>query len=549
MPDHGDTDYKIAQKIKSCFEISPEEEQRDQHMEDAHTIWFGVEHDPNGEPILEDFGRYASILAEGSLRFDDGARYPGLVCFVGQTGAGKSTLIRLLVELQNPTASSAEAPVVGSVNDSLPTSGDVHLYKDPKSFDTRYPILYADCEGLDGGERDPLGARNRRKDLFGSAKSSSFPKGLRRAYHSSKRELEWARDSQTRKREYIVKHLYPRLLFTFSDVVVFVQNNPRTIESSIIQLVQWADKALEMSSNQPKMPHLVIVMNKTEGRVNAEQWNIKNATRIHLETDISTNPDFLDFITRWRARGRIIQSARDLLETYYSSVILVRTPTGVNVQQTQKQLAQLYGVISNACERSRLMKQKLRWLFNADELQPYLQSAFDHFARNINDPFDFVKASAEHRTISANFADNIFRIAIATSQVLEDKYSPDVIFMELSLLIASSIMLDSVKKTRPGDANVLFPLYYEACDHAFYEFYDRHWPCEYKDAKGRRCVNVRAGHFKGRTISLHETRTMLISSRASSQRRQSNGIWSLPISLSHEGIPETVEKLDSLPSQ
>ncbi|KAI4641434.1 uncharacterized protein J4E78_010406 [Alternaria triticimaculans] len=39
-----------------------------------------------------------------------------------------------------------------------PTSADVHLYADPMSTDSRTPLLYADCEGLEGGENPPIGA-------------------------------------------------------------------------------------------------------------------------------------------------------------------------------------------------------------------------------------------------------------------------------------------------------------------------------------------------------------------------------------------------------
>lgn len=39
-----------------------------------------------------------------------------------------------------------------------PTSSDVHLYKDPETIDTDRPILFADCEGLSGGNNNPMSA-------------------------------------------------------------------------------------------------------------------------------------------------------------------------------------------------------------------------------------------------------------------------------------------------------------------------------------------------------------------------------------------------------
>lgn len=43
-----------------------------------------------------------------------------------------------------------------------------------------------------------------------------------------------------RKREFAVSQLYPRVLYTFSDVVVFVLRNPRAFESTVLEkLIHW----------------------------------------------------------------------------------------------------------------------------------------------------------------------------------------------------------------------------------------------------------------------------------------------------------------------
>lgn len=61
--------------------------------------------------------------------------------------------------------SSFESPVAGSMkHDKSPTSGDVHLYADPETAYTRLPMLYADCEGLSGGEMEPAANKLRQKN-------------------------------------------------------------------------------------------------------------------------------------------------------------------------------------------------------------------------------------------------------------------------------------------------------------------------------------------------------------------------------------------------
>ena len=92
--------------------------------------------------------------------------------------------------------------------------------------------MHADCEGLEGREREPVGARSRKKEkqpssIAAAQRTRSFEKRLRKLHHTSEREILWADSSKKRSRQYAVMHLYPRLLYTFSDVIVFMLKNPR----------------------------------------------------------------------------------------------------------------------------------------------------------------------------------------------------------------------------------------------------------------------------------------------------------------------------------
>ena len=125
---------------------------------------------------------------------------------------------------------SSSSPVVGAAGLDVPTSGDVHLYSDPKTRLSDYPIMYADCEGLEGGERQPLGARLKRKEKPSRVdRMDPFERKEQNLLHTSEREIIWADTHKKRSRDFMVTHLYPRLLYTFSDVVVFVLKNPRSV--------------------------------------------------------------------------------------------------------------------------------------------------------------------------------------------------------------------------------------------------------------------------------------------------------------------------------
>lgn len=126
-----------------------------------------------------------------------------------------------------PTATPFPSPVVGSsARDQIATSADVHLYADPATFTQWEPILYADCEGLDAGEERPVAET--------SQTPPQDPKSLRSkvTYRFSStriRKLEWAQSELERTRQFAVTNLYPRLMYTFADVVVFVLRNARYV--------------------------------------------------------------------------------------------------------------------------------------------------------------------------------------------------------------------------------------------------------------------------------------------------------------------------------
>ena len=116
----------------------------------------------------------------------------------------------------------------------------------------------------------------------------------------------------------------------------------------------------------------------------------------------------------------------------------------------------LYDEICEACQESRKKKQSLRMLFSTEEFHQYLQSAFDHFADNLHDPFDFVQTSLVNSPIPPDIGGNILKLAINIMTVKAKRnsrkmLSADDIFYELSFLVPSCIMLDEERQSRCGE--------------------------------------------------------------------------------------------------
>ena len=227
----------------------------------------------------------------------------------------------------------------------------------------------------------------------------------------------------------------------------------RTIENVLEKLVDWAASALETSSNQPVLAHAIIACNASENNLDSWQWDVDAATTWLMkpvQSILAKNKIFNDYAEFWRRRGKRIESVEELLLSYYSSIRVVRIPTHGRPKLISDQISKLYDEIQKACDASRQSKRNLRMLLNAEELQSYLQFAFDHFSSSISQPFDFVAASLFNSPIPLDLGGNILKLAITTMQTWKNKLDGPRIFGELSYMIASCIMLDSARRKIRG---------------------------------------------------------------------------------------------------
>lgn len=229
----------------------------------------------------------------------------------------------------------------------------------------------------------------------------------------------------------------------------------RVIENVIERLIEWAAAALEMSSNQPVLPHAIIALNASELNIDPEQWNVRFATKWLMKSvqgSLSSNVTLKKHAQIWRNRGKFIDTVEDLLLSYYSSITVVRIPANGRPKLMKDQMGKLYQQISYSTDAAMRSKRDLRMLLDGDELQTYLQFAFDHFSNNLDQAFDFVQASFIYNPIPSDFAGNILKLAVSMMEIWQDKLDGEGIFRELSHMVASCIMLDSARnKTRGTD--------------------------------------------------------------------------------------------------
>jgi hypothetical protein len=113
------------------------------HANDVTCSWIGV-------PVFQSVDRpqiHIWSRLQDLLQMSRTARkrqYPNLISFIGDTGSGKSTLIRTMIKMARPeTPQDESVPVPGLPEDRfVSTSSDIHAYADPLTLSSRSPMVY-----------------------------------------------------------------------------------------------------------------------------------------------------------------------------------------------------------------------------------------------------------------------------------------------------------------------------------------------------------------------------------------------------------------------
>ncbi|KAL9031078.1 MAG: hypothetical protein Q9196_000868 [Gyalolechia fulgens] len=333
---------------------------------------------------------------------------------------------------------------------------------EPESELTRFPRIYADCEGLEGGEKMPV-AHGWIEDSLLKKRSEmrldeTIAKKMReKAQRGLRRKLRWANTEEKRKREFT------------------------------------------SSTNQSVLPHVIVVLNKSDDQLGEKDFDVDATTQKLLsdaDQSLVVNASIQRHVRYWRSQGRDIRTARDLLACFYCTVNVVRIPRRGRWMLMDRQIKKLHELIASNCRGSHEGKLQARRDLNAEELGECLQSGLDHFTDDLDKPFDFLGFSWGLNPIAPGLGGNILRLALWVRDCAPYP-RPEEIFDYLSHMVASCIMLDFVRYRKRGTPLELFEHYKPFLDGALHSFCDVWWPCSYENARGKRCVNTKEGHARG----------------------------------------------------
>ncbi|VBB80788.1 Putative calcium-independent phospholipase A2 [Podospora comata] len=472
---------------------SPGQGADSQHfIADEDAKWFGLSAEKtsrgNHAPTIFETARLRDLI-ESSLGQPGSPRrqFPSIVSFVGETGAGKSTLVRSLIyhsKKPKDNGAAVQAPVPGADSGTsaiFSTTGEVNLYLDPVSFGSESPAFYADCEGLMGTE--PVSALHQKE----------WTK------HAKPYKLATMDDGRYMDRRTAVQTLYPRFLYIFSDVVCYVTRNPKAWADSALRLLEWSMAGAESTINQHALPALIIVLNGPT--IEDEEWihgspeAVTDAFFKTIEEEISANEKIKNF-----ANFHGTKNMKDLFRRSYSTVYVHYVPlqgylTLGSSSNVVKQTMKLGHRIRADALRVQLARADSWARFDTRQLSVIVEFAFRHLTSNKhNEPFDFRKCR-RRITVPTSAEEHFSEIL---GRCLEGMTTSA--FVTTAQTLGSSLLRHALHEdtSAPLVPDGVFNSDIRAlCERAVSQYLDANSQCAFVDFCRRRCVNTKMGHAQG----------------------------------------------------
>jgi hypothetical protein len=432
------------------------------HDQDNWALWFSVSIAKSSEIEFEDFPCFIRLIEEHVGDHGDGTHFPRLVSFVGNTGAGKSTLIRMVLEKPWLTGAKRDtqenshgphAPIVGTPHATVPTSGDVHLYRDrsKEPGNIARPLFYADCEGFHGGDVAPPGSFAVQKELNRPDSATTIVNSIFQYVvgRVRKRTVNFnPDDDKGRPRDAAVRKIFPRLLYNFSDVVIFLvsASAARSLHEGFEKIIDWASASSGTATNRVSVPRLIIVINHAD---EGAEWDPDKTTDAIFQEQrglLEGNTIVREHKEDFERRGIPIVDLKDLLCKSYRSVKFIRVPRGHIRLQLSEQLQLLSKLIDKESRESQMEKEEAGMLLPSRDQDTFYQLAFEHFVKHPDKPFNFLAGLLKLHPMGNSLSNNVYRVLQATNRLVpKDVHRRIWLFGSTMPVIASAIALDAYR--------------------------------------------------------------------------------------------------------
>jgi hypothetical protein len=494
----------LVERFVHCvtYSASGTAKQRKLHQRDANARWFDIDHEEQKLRMYNRFSQLCDPLGSGNA--NNFNQYPVIVSFLGNTMAGKSSLIKAIILLSNLNMLNSShdqsqerlellsklerdtswGPVTRSANLNdlnKPTSRGVHLYKANNTSckgntERERILLFADCEGFDGGSQqtnsETYGESSRARRHVLSRSPSGFPRDA-----SQSRSIGEAMDVQdsldpaselplgaksynSDQGKTGVELFYARFLYAMSNVIVYVADRDGSLQPSLAKFFGWAASAVFHSVNNPSRKTLIIVRHKSSPH-DTKLYNEDTMSEKYLESlaplwiGESKDSPLRKFVENYNSKQplytRQINKNRDLFRLLFTEVKCCYIPDLKNVQKKPVELFDQYRLLGKqigaAADRAQHGITQSWSNYNVPTLTQILRSAFEHF-RTSDDAFDFYTAAKNDKSNPVSPADHyaaFLKHAYANGMNVE----PDLLGDFISETIAASLVIRELRVRNP----------------------------------------------------------------------------------------------------
>lgn len=224
-------------------------------------------------------------------------------------------------------------------------------------------------------------------------------------------------------------------------------------------LIDWAEKSIDKASNQPCLPHAIVVLNSAHPNAEENQWNPSHTTDSFLKSSSISGERtgvFQDTVIKLEKLGISVHTTEDVLQYYYSSTTVVKIPYKSRYTQIHTQVKRLHQIISDKCLQTYRQKRGIGIMPNAETLPKIVDAASKHFSRQLDEPFDssgFLEEVQMQRNTSLpnSFGEHILNtIQLMYKNCEGNGDNPEMIFTQLNRPIAACIMLYAARSNSQG---------------------------------------------------------------------------------------------------
>ena len=200
----------------------------------------------------------------------------------------------------------------------------------------------------------------------------------------------------------------------------------RTSHEFLTQLIAWASDGHDRTLNQNFKPALIIVLNKdtTPGYSS----NAIESSTNQLLRSFERTSEYEKLRSEWRARGRKIRNARDLLLCYYDDFSVIAIPSYAVYNPpaitalVSSRIKSLYEEIHLVSTRMRERRADISVGFDIATLNKYLETSLRVLGRDYRSSLDFHSLTEGDTPIPITFGDHTAELmhSLAKTRVNKD---------------------------------------------------------------------------------------------------------------------------------